>query len=277
MSRIVFIDRDGTIIEEPADYQIDSYAKLRFVEGVIPALLSLRDAGFEFVMVSNQDGLGTDSYPLETFQGPHDLMMQVLESQGIRFREVLIDRHFAHENHPDRKPNLGLVMGYLRDRSVDLAGSAMVGDRETDMQFARNLGVRGFKLRVTAGAQADGASDGERLYGWAEIAHLLVNAPRQARVERLTKETRIEVDVDLDRVAEPVVMTGLGYFDHMLEQIGKHGGFTLRLRCAGDLHIDEHHTVEDCALALGQALRQALGDKRGIGRYASAQDRKSVV
>lgn len=276
MSRIVFIDRDGTIIEEPADYQIDSYAKLRFVEGVIPALLSLRDAGFEFVMVSNQDGLGTDSYPLETFQGPHDLMMQVLESQGIRFREVLIDRHFAHENHPDRKPNLGLVMGYLRDRSVDLAGSAMVGDRETDMQFARNLGVRGFKLRVTAGAQADGASDGERLYGWAEIAHLLVNAPRQARVERLTKETRIEVDIDLDRVAEPVVMTGLGYFDHMLEQIGKHGGFTLRLRCAGDLHIDEHHTVEDCALALGQALRQALGDKRGIGRYASAQEGSSA-
>ena len=228
MSRIVFIDRDGTIIEEPADYQIDSYAKLRFVEGVIPALLSLRDAGFEFVMVSNQDGLGTDSYPLETFQGPHDLMMQVLESQGIRFREVLIDRHFAHENHPDRKPNLGLVMGYLRDRSVDLAGSAMVGDRETDMQFARNLGVRGFKLRVTAGAQADGASDGERLYGWSEIAHLLVNAPRQARVERLTKETRIEVDIDLDRVAEPVVMTGLGYFDHMLEQIGKHGGLAYR-------------------------------------------------
>jgi imidazoleglycerol-phosphate dehydratase/histidinol-phosphatase len=270
MKRILFVDRDGTLIEEPADFQIDAYAKLRFVEGVIPAMLKLKDAGFEFVMVSNQDGLGTAAYPQASFDAPHALMMQVFESQGIAFREVLIDTSFPQDNAPTRKPWLGLVMHYLRDRSIDLAGSAMVGDRDTDIEFADNLGVRGFRLKVSAGAQATPSKGPE--YSWAEIAHLLADAPRMASVERITKETRIEVHVDLDRAAEPVALTGLGYFDHMLEQLGKHGGFALKLKCAGDLHIDEHHTVEDSALALGQALKQALGDKRGIGRYAWAAE-----
>jgi imidazoleglycerol-phosphate dehydratase/histidinol-phosphatase len=258
MSAILFVDRDGTLIEEPADFQIDRFDKLRFVPGVIPAMLQLRDAGYEFVMVTNQDGLGTESFPRSTFDGPHDLMLQVFASQGIVFRDVLIDTSFPADNAPTRKPGLGLVQGYLRDRGIDWARSAMIGDRETDVQFARNLGVRAFQLKT---AQFGGDWD------WAGIAHALLASPRVAQVDRRTKETQVEVRVDLDRPADPEVATGLGFFDHMLEQLGKHGGFSLVLRCDGDLHIDEHHTVEDCGLALGQALRQALGDKRGIGRY----------
>jgi imidazoleglycerol-phosphate dehydratase / histidinol-phosphatase len=255
---ILFVDRDGTLIEEPADFQIDAYAKLAFVEGVIPAMLKLRDAGYQFVMVTNQDGLGTDSFPRENFDGPHALMLQIFESQGIRFRDILIDDSFAHAPSPNRKPALGLMQPLLRDRGVDWARSAMVGDRETDIQFADNLGIRGFKLKSPQ------FGDGVQ---WRDIAHTLADTPRTARIERNTKETKIAVAVDLDREADPQVRTGLGFFDHMLEQLGKHGGFALELRCSGDLHIDEHHTVEDCALALGQALRAALGDKRGIARY----------
>lgn len=255
--RILFVDRDGTIIEEPSDFQIDSYAKLRFVRGVIPAMLKLRDAGFQFVLVTNQDGLGTAGFPRAHFEGPHALMLQVLESQGIVFREQLIDESFEHEGKPTRKPGIGLLMHYLRDRGFDLANSAVVGDRDTDLQLAVNLGCRGFKL-------APGPDT------WESIAHELADAPRVASVERTTKETRVRVRIDLDQAADPVVATGLGFFDHMLEQLGKHGGFALQLDCAGDLHIDEHHTVEDCALALGQALKQALGDKRGIGRYGDS-------
>jgi imidazoleglycerol-phosphate dehydratase/histidinol-phosphatase len=255
--RILFVDRDGTIIEEPSDFQIDSYAKLRFVRGVIPAMLKLRDAGFQFVLVTNQDGLGTASFPRADFEGPHALMLQVLESQGIVFREQLIDESFEHEGKPTRKPGIGLLMHYLRDRGFDLANSAVVGDRDTDLQLAANLGCRGFKL-------APGPDT------WESIAHELADAPRVASVERTTRETRVRVRVDLDRAADPEIATGLGFFDHMLEQLGKHGGFALQLDCAGDLHIDEHHTVEDSALALGQALKQALGDKRGIGRYGDS-------
>lgn len=257
MTRIVFVDRDGTLIEEPEDFQIDAFDKLRLVEGVIPAMLKLRDAGFQFVMVTNQDGLGTPSFPREDFQGPHELMMQIFASQGIRFREVLIDESFPQQNQPTRKPGLGLVMHYLRDRSIDLDASVMVGDRDTDIEFARNLGVRGFKL-------------GPGLESWDSIAHALVDAPRTASVERNTRETRIRVSLDLDRMAESRVDTGLAFFDHMLDQLGKHGGFALALSCEGDLQVDEHHSIEDCALALGQALREAVGDKRGIGRYGDA-------
>jgi imidazoleglycerol-phosphate dehydratase/histidinol-phosphatase len=252
--KILFIDRDGVLIDEPADEQIDAFEKFRLTKGCIAALQKLRDAGFQFVMVSNQDGLGTPSFPRETFEGPQRLLLQILESQGIAFREILIDESFAREALPTRKPGIGMVMHYLRDRDIDLANSAMVGDRETDMQFATNLGVRGFRLK-----------DGH--YDWAGIAHALTASPRTATVERTTKETKITVQVDLDRASEPAIATGHGFFDHMLEQLGKHGGFGLAVRCAGDLHIDEHHTVEDCALAIGQALKQALGDKRGIGRY----------
>ena len=257
-TRILFVDRDGTLIEEPADFQIDAYSKLRFVRDVIPAMLRLRDAGFEFVIVSNQDGLGSEGYPQESFDGPNDLMLQVFESQGIVFREVLVDSSWPADNAPTRKPGLGLVQHYLRDRGIDLDRSAMVGDRETDLQFARNLGIRGFQLRT---AQFGGDWD------WPAIAHELADSPRRARVQRDTKETRISVELDLDRSADADVATGLPFFDHMLDQIGKHGGIALKVRAEGDLHIDEHHTVEDTGIALGQALREALGDKRGIARY----------
>ena len=255
---ILFVDRDGTLIVEPDDGQIDSYAKLRFVDDVIPSLLRLRDAGFAFVMVSNQDGLGTDAYPQASFDGPHALMMQMFESQGIVFRDVLIDTSFPGEGLATRKPGLGLVMPYLADHGIDWARSAMVGDRDTDLTFAGNLGIRGFKLRSPRfGGEWD----------WPGIAHALADAPRTACVSRSTRETRIEVEVDLDRAGDPEIATGLGFFDHMLEQLGKHGGFALRIATHGDLRVDEHHTVEDTALSLGIALRQALGDKRGIGRY----------
>jgi imidazoleglycerol-phosphate dehydratase/histidinol-phosphatase len=256
--KILFVDRDGTLIEEPEDFQIDAYDKLRFVPGVIPALMRLRDAGYEFVIVSNQDGLGSEAYPRAAFDGPNDLMLQVFESQGIVFREVLIDCSWPADNAPTRKPGLGLVQHYLRDRGIDLDRSAMVGDRETDMQFASNLGVRGFQLKT---AQFGGEWD------WAGIAHALADAPRQAVVQRNTKETCIRVEVDLDRGADADISTGLPFFDHMLEQIGKHGGIALKIRAEGDLHIDEHHTIEDTGIALGRALREALADKRGIARY----------
>ncbi|MET0655430.1 MAG: bifunctional histidinol-phosphatase/imidazoleglycerol-phosphate dehydratase HisB [Pseudoxanthomonas sp.] len=258
MTPILFVDRDGTLIEEPADFQIDSFEKVRFVRDVVPALLRLRDAGYQFVIVTNQDGLGSEAYPQASFDGPNNLMLQIFESQGIVFREVLVDRSWPQENKPTRKPGIGLMLPYLQDRNIDWTRSAMVGDRESDIAFAGNMRIRGFQLRT---AQFGGEWD------WQGIAHELVDAPRRAIVQRNTKETRIRVEVDLDRTAEPAIATGLPFFDHMLEQIGKHGGFALDVRSEGDLHIDEHHTVEDTGLALGQALKQALGDKRGIGRY----------
>jgi len=255
---ILFLDRDGTLIAEPPDHQVDRCDKLRLVDGVIPALLKLRDAGYDFVVVTNQDGLGTPAFPRESFEVPQAMMLQLFESQGIAFREVLVDETLPADNAPTRKPGIGLVLHLLRDRGVDWARSAMVGDRDTDLAFARNLGIRGFQLRS---AEFGGE------WTWDAIAHALANAPRRARVSRATRETTIEVAVDLDRAASPQVATGLGFFDHMLEQLGQHGGFALELRCVGDLAVDEHHTVEDCALALGQALREALGSKHGIGRY----------
>ncbi len=255
MSRkILFVDRDGCLIEEPADQQIDSYAKLALLPDVIAALQRFVAAGYELVMVTNQDGLGTDSFSQQDFDGPHQLLLSLLGSQGIGFAEVLIDNSVPADGKDTRKPGIGLVRHYLVDDGWSRGAAAMIGDRETDLQFAANLGVRG--LRV--GAQG---------VSWTEIAHRLLDQPRTATVTRNTKETRIQVSVDLDQQAEPDVHTGLGFFDHMLEQIGKHGGFALKLTCEGDTHIDEHHTIEDSALALGSALKQALGDKRGIGRY----------
>lgn len=254
LRKILFLDRDGTLIHEPPDEQIDSLEKFALVDHVIPALIELRDAGYEFVMVSNQDGLGTPSFPREQFEPPQRLLLQILGSQGIRFSAIHIDPHFAHENAPTRKPGIGMLLDYLRSGELDFAASAVIGDRQTDLDLAANLGVRGFRL-------------GPGHWDWPGIAHELARAPRRAVVERATKETRIRVEVDLDREAAAEVSTGLGFFDHMLEQIGRHGGFRLALRCEGDLHVDEHHTVEDSALALGEALRRALGDKRGIARY----------
>ncbi len=263
--KILFVDRDGTLIEEPADFQVDALDKVRLVADVIPALLRLRDAGYEFVMVSNQDGLGTNSFPQAAFDAPQALLVQILKSQGISFREVLIDPSFEHEARlfegtPTRKPGIGMALHYLRDREIDLARSAMVGDRQTDIEFANNLGVRGFLLAPNEP-------------GWFGIADALCGANRVAHVQRKTRETQISVELDLDRQVDPKIATGHAFFDHMLEQLGKHGGFALTVQCAGDLEVDEHHTVEDCALAIGAALRQALDDKRGIARYGFAPER----
>ena len=255
MSRkLLFVDRDGCLIEEPADEQIDSYEKLNLLPGVIAALQRFVASGYELVMVTNQDGLGTERFPEPSFTGPHELLLRIFQTQGVHFREVLIDRSFPADGLDTRKPGVGLVRHYLADDDWSRSASLMVGDRETDLQFAANLGVRGWRV-------------GPLGIGWTELAHQVLDAPRVAQVTRRTKETRITVGVNLDQVAEPKVHTGLGFFDHMVEQLGKHGGFALTLNCEGDIHIDEHHTIEDCALALGAALKQALGDKRGIGRY----------
>lgn len=252
--KLLFVDRDGCLVVEPPDQQLDRFEKFDLMPGVIAALQRCVGAGYELVMVSNQDGLGTASFPEADFRGLQELLLRILASQGIRFREVLIDRSFAHEGLATRKPGIGMLRHYLADDGWSRSQSAVVGDRETDMQLAANLGVQGFRVG------ADGL-------GWAEIAHRLLDRPRVGELERVTRETRITVRVDLDCVDDPEVATGIGFFDHMLEQLGKHGGFALKLRCEGDLGVDEHHTVEDCGLALGEALRRALGDKRGIARY----------
>jgi imidazoleglycerol-phosphate dehydratase/histidinol-phosphatase len=252
--RILFLDRDGTLIIEPEDFQIDSLEKLELVEGVIPALLKLRAAGYEFVIVSNQDGLGTASNPLENFQPPHDKMLSLFASQGISFVAEHFDPHFESDNSPNRKPGIGMLLDYLKAGDLDFEDSWVIGDRQTDLQLADNMGIGG----ILCGPEGQ---------DWDAIAHQLCNRPRRAVVERNTNETRIRVEVDLDTSGGNVIATGIGFFDHMLDQVAAHGGFRLLLDCEGDLDIDEHHTVEDCALALGQALDKALGERRGIGRY----------
>ncbi|MGB3686245.1 MAG: bifunctional histidinol-phosphatase/imidazoleglycerol-phosphate dehydratase HisB [Ornithinimicrobium sp.] len=278
-SPVLFVDRDGTLIIEPPDRQIDSYAKLALIEGVIPALLRLRDAGWAFVMVSNQDGLGTSAFPREDFEGPHALLLQILASQGITFRDILIDESLPADGAPTRKPGTALMTGLLKDRSIDWGASVMVGDRESDATFAANLGIPAYLLPdpdrtppATGHAATDHNATGHAATDyveadWAGIAHALVTRPRTATVRRDTSETAITVWVDLDRPGQGTISTGVGFLDHMLEQLAKHGGFSLSVTCAGDLHIDEHHSVEDIALAVGEAIRTALGDKRGIGRY----------
>jgi len=254
----LFIDRDGTIIEEPADEQVDSFDKLRFMPGVVPALLAVQAAGYRLVMITNQDGLGTESLPEQAFRGPHDLMMQVLDSQGIVFDAVLICPHFPGDGCECRKPRTALVDEYLAGKPMDPMRSHVIGDRQTDLQLAANLGIGALRI----------LKDGGPEHTWPLVAAALTGRPRRtATASRKTKETAIEVRIDLDAESPVAISTGIGFFDHMLEQIARHGGFSLQLDCRGDLEVDEHHTVEDCALALGQALREALGDKRGIGRY----------
>lgn len=252
-ARVLFVDRDGTLIREPDDFQIDRFEKFRMVPGAISALARARDAGYRLVMVSNQDGLGTASFPREDFEGPQALLLDILASEGIVFDEILIDPTLPDDGADTRKPGIGMVRHYLRAGVIDVDRSAVVGDRDTDLQLATNMGIRGYRL--------DASCD------WPAIIRDLLDAPRRARIQRVTRETAIDVEVDLDNPARPEISTGLGFFDHMLEQLGLHGGFALTLRCQGDLHIDEHHTVEDCALAIGQALAKALDDRRGIGRY----------
>ena len=255
MKRILFIDRDGTLIEEPADEQIDSFEKLKFTQGMFKNLAFIKSKlDFEFVMVSNQDGLGTSSFPENTFWPVHNFILQSLEGEGITFDEILIDRHFPEDNADTRKPNTGLVRKYIDNPEYDIAESYVIGDRDTDRQFAENIGCKSLILG------RDGMT-------WDKIAELLFAGERQAEVKRTTKETDIFVAVNLDGHGKCDISTGLGFFDHMLEQIGKHGMIDLTIKTKGDLEVDEHHTIEDTALALGECLKKALGDKRGIERY----------
>ena len=253
--RLLFIDRDGTLIEEPADEQIDDFSKLKFVKGVFRNLSFVRQKlDFRFVMVSNQDGLGTSLFPEDTFWPVHYFILQTLEGEGITFDDFKIDRHFPEDNHPDRKPGTGMLKEYMDNDRYDLANSYVIGDRETDRQLAKNLGCKALIL-------------GDEGMDWDKIAELLFAGERKAAVRRTTRETDIDVRLNLDGTGKCDIQTGLGFFDHMLEQIGKHGMIDLYIHTNGDLNVDEHHTIEDTALALGECLLKALGDKRGIERY----------
>ena len=257
--KVLFVDRDGTLIEEPPDNQVDALEKIRLVPQVVPSMLRLRDAGFHFVMVSNQDGLGTAAFPRDAFDRCQKHVLSLFASQGIEFDEVFICPHKADERCACRKPRTGLLTRYLAEIALDPGASAVVGDRDTDLELAQNLGVPGYLLRPGDGYERS----------WPGVTGQLLAASghRRAAVERQTRETRIRVTVDLDSNDPVEIDTGIGFYDHMLEQIARHGGFGLQLVCSGDLDVDEHHTVEDTAISLGTALHRALGDKRGIDRY----------
>ncbi len=284
MKKVLFIDRDGTlVIEPPVDYQLDSLEKLEFYPKVMRNLGFIRSKlDFEFVMVTNQDGLGTASFPEETFWPAHNLMMKTLAGEGITFDEVCIDRSMPADNAPTRKPRTGMLEKFLHNPEYDLANSFVIGDRPTDVELAKNLGCRAIFLNdnvqflkpVAEGGQAacEGLLQVCALVttDWDKVAEFLFAGERRAEVRRTTKETDIYVVVNLDGDGKCDIDTGLGFFDHMLEQIGKHGGMDLTIRVKGDLKVDEHHTIEDTALALGECLYQALGSKRGIERYGYA-------
>ena len=255
MKKVLFIDRDGTLIKEPADEQIDSFEKLEFVEGMFANLAFIRkNLDFEFVMVSNQDGLGTESFPENTFWPVHNFILKTLKGEGVEFDNILIDNHFPADNHPSRKPGTGMLKEYIGNPEYDLANSYVIGDRETDAQLAENLRCKALIL----------GKDG---LDWQKIAELLFAGERIAEITRTTKETDITVRINLDGTGKCDIQTGLGFFDHMLEQIGKHGMTDLYVRCKGDLNVDEHHTIEDTGIVLGECILKALGDKRGIERY----------
>jgi imidazoleglycerol-phosphate dehydratase/histidinol-phosphatase len=258
--KVLFIDRDGTLVDEPPDEQVDQLEKIHFAKHAIPSLLRLKAAGFRFVMVSNQDGLGTASFPQVDFEQPQTFILRSFASQGIEFDRVFICPHRADDGCACRKPKTGLLDEWLTQLAqstdgLDSRASAVIGDRDTDLALAENLGVRGLKFDAT----------GTNGLSWPEIATTLL--ARSAHVIRETRETAIDVRINLDASEPLVARTGIGFFDHMLEQLGKHAGISLQLRCDGDLQVDEHHTIEDCALALGEALREALGPKIGIARY----------
>lgn len=273
--RALFIDRDGTlVVEPPIDYQLDSFEKMEFVPGVIRNLAFIAEKlDYELVMVTNQDGLGTDSFPTETFVGPHELMLKTFAGEGITFDDIVIDVTFEHENKPTRKPGTALL-GKYTSGDYDLVGSYVIGDRLTDMQLARNLGAKGILLTADAiKAEADiaaaGLADDVALVAtsWSRIADYLRGGSRTAHISRVTNETSIDVKVDLDGSGRCNISTGIGFFDHMLDQLGRHSGIDLAVKVKGDTWVDEHHTIEDTAIAIGEALLKALGDKRGIERY----------
>ena len=254
MRKVIFIDRDGTLLQEPADEQIDALEKVAFVPGAISGLKALVGLGYELVMASNQDGLGTPAFPENTFWPAQNLLLNTLKGEGVVFDDILIDRHFPADGSPCRKPGTGMFGKYL-DGSYDLAASWVIGDRETDLQLAANLGARGLQVGPLS---------------WADIVETIRSSERSATVERKTAETDIVLKLDLDGKGPSSVDTGLKFLDHMLNQLVTHGGISLQLSCKGDLEVDEHHTMEDVGIALGDALRRALGDKRGIDRYGFA-------
>ena len=252
---VAFIDRDGTLIQEPADEQVDTLQKIRFMPGVFAGLSELTRHGYRLVMVTNQDGLGTETYPRAAYEEVQEFILDAFGSQSIFFDAVLVCPHRTEDGCTCRKPGTALVTHYLAERPVDLSACAVIGDRDSDLELAANLRVRGVRIRQ------HGTFDET----WPSAVRTLL--ARRGTSVRRTKETSIEVQVDLDTPGSISASTGIGFFNHMLEQLAQHGGFAMTLKCIGDLHVDEHHTVEDCALALGEALRNALGAKVGIARY----------
>lgn len=270
--KVLFIDRDGTlVIEPPVDYQLDSFEKLEFYPKVFRNLYFIRQKlDFRFVMVTNQDGLGTASFPENTFWPVHDLVMNTFKGEGIEFDEVCIDRSFPEDNAPTRKPRTGMLAAYTDSHEYDLEESYVIGDRATDVELARNLGCKAILLQPDRSMLEGTGLEGVCALAttdWDRVAEFLFAGERTAEARRTTKETDILVRLNLDGSGACDIHTGLGFFDHMLEQIGKHGGLDLTVHVKGDLQVDEHHTIEDTALALGECIRKALGDKRGIERY----------
>lgn len=264
MKKLLIVDRDGTLIKEPVDYQIDSFEKLEFMPEVIRWLSKIvRETDYQLVMATNQDGLGTDSFPEETFWGPQKLLLKTLEGEGIVFNDILIDRSFEEENSPNRKPRTGMFQKYING-DFNLAESIVIGDRLTDVQLAKNLGTKSIFITSNLTKEADFC-----VSNWEEI-YKIVKPQRVACINRKTNETDISTTVNLDGSVDEKISTGIGFLDHMLEQIARHAGIGLSVQCSGDLHVDEHHTVEDIAITLGEAIKQALGDKIGIERYGFA-------
>lgn len=262
MKKVLFIDRDGTLIVEPDDEQVDSLEKLEFYPKVFQNLSKIaNELEYELVMVTNQDGLGTASFPEETFWPVQNKIIQAFSNEGVVFSEILIDRSFSHENLPTRKPGTAMLTHYLKG-NYDLKNSFVIGDRTTDIQLAHNMGCKSILLSNTIADEAVLCSS-----DWGEIYRFLKSEPRRATVIRNTTETQISVSVNLDGTGKSDISTGLGFFDHMLDQIARHGGIDLSVKAQGDLHIDEHHTIEDVGIALGECFLQALGKKKGIARY----------
>lgn len=263
MKKVLFIDRDGTIIAEPADEQVDSFEKLAFLPGAISYLSKIvQETDYELVMVTNQDGLGTEAFPEETFWPVHNLMLQILKGEGIFFSEIFIDRTFPEQKAATRKPGTAMLTKYLSS-GIDLNSSYVIGDRVTDIELAVNLGCKAIYINTEISAKAELCTN-----SWQDIYNFLKQRPRSARVVRKTSETDISVELNLDGSGKSSIDTGIGFFNHMLEQIPRHGNIDLTISAKGDLHIDEHHTVEDVGIALGDAVLKALGGKKGIERYS---------
>lgn len=270
--KVLFIDRDGTIvIEPPVDYQLDAFEKLEFYPKAIRNLNFIRQKlDFEFAMVTNQDGLGTPSFPEDTFWPVHNLVLNTLRNEGVTFDEIFIDRSFPEDNAPTRKPRTGMLTRYLNNEDYDLAGSFVIGDRATDVELAKNLGCKAILLQDDKECLKEKNLEDVCVLAttdWDRVAEFLFAGERTAEVQRTTKETDIRIRLNLDGNGTCHINTGLGFFDHMLEQIGKHSGIDLDITVKGDLEVDEHHTIEDTAIALGECIYQALGSKRGIERY----------